>query len=309
MKTLIQVARQQVTLGAALLIVGCSATTASKTADNAAPVNKAGPVDKADALAATALQLHFKDKATPQALKLLQKATKEAPLRPELLWLNFELCAQALDCSTEATERRLLELDPDNGALQLGALARALRDEDRATETAVLESISTSRTFQVYWNTLISKLASAASRSEKRSQPVTRSLNDISDWYAQLSTPTFGPLLTACSAERTVGDRTATARCMRIARLLLQSDTYIAEAVGLNLAERLLSGEQSMKITERGNVSRYQRETASGIINAQVDREKLSRQLLDLMARVPREQDVFQTVMRWGGQAVAPLEP
>jgi hypothetical protein len=60
---------------------------------------------------------------------------------------------------------------------------------------------------------------------------------------------------------------------------------------------------------ERTEASQYQRDAASQIINAQLDREKTSTQLIELMAKVPREQDVFQAIVRWGGQGEGSSQP
>jgi len=282
-----------------LLAAGCSAT---KTTESAVKIGKA------DELALQGLQQFFKEKDAPGALKLLQKAVDSAPQRNDILWLYFELCAQVLDCSTEVTEARMQKLDPENGAVQLGALARAQREEDSEAETAVLEAISRSPIFKIYWNSLISKLARVAAQDRKRPQPITRSLNEITDWYSTLASATFGPILVACRANTAATDQVATARCMRIAGLLLRGDTYIGESVGFSLAERLLGREQAQKIAERSAASKYARDVASEIINAQLDREKLSGQLLELMGKLPREQDVFLAIVQWGGRSEAPAE-
>jgi hypothetical protein len=283
------------------LLLGCSA---AKTIDSAIQV------DKSDQLAATALQLYFNKNSAAQALELLEKAAKQSPQRVEISWLHFALCAQVLDCNTAAIEAQLSKLDPGNGASRLGALARAQRDGDAAAAGVVLDSISRSQKFQMYWNSLISKLAQATvKQGEKRTQPVTRALNEIMEWYSKLAYATFGPVLSACSVQRAAADANINARCIRIAGLLLQGDTYIAENVGLTLAKSLLGAERAEQIAQRTEASQYQRDTASEIINAQVDREALSRQLLELMAKVPREQDVFAAVVRWGGGGDEQLEP
>jgi hypothetical protein len=149
---------------------------------------------------------------------------------------------------------------------------------------------------------LISKMARVAAQDKKRSQPITRSLNEITDWYSSLAGATFGPILVAC---RGAADQPTSARCTRIAGLLLRSDTYIGESVGYSLAERLLGKEQAQKIAERNAASKYQRDAVSELINAQLDREKLSAQLLELMDKLPREQDVFLTLLQWGNQPAA----
>jgi hypothetical protein len=275
------------------LLLGCSAT---KTTDSAVRI------DAADATAAAALQLYFQKNDSAQALKLLEKATKQSPKRAEISWLHFALCAQVLECNTAPIEAQLGKLDPGNGAVRLGALARAQRDGDQEAAGVVLDSISRSQKFQIYWNSLISKLARAiVKQAGKRPQPVSQSLNEIMGWYSKLASAAFGPILVACRVERAAADAITNARCIRTAGLLLQGDTYIGESVGLTLAKSLLGAERAEQIAERSEASQYQRDTASEIINAQVDREALSVQLLALMAKLPREQDVFGAVVTWGG--------
>jgi hypothetical protein len=275
------------------LLVSCGTT---KTTDTAVTF------DKADVLAAKALELQFKQNKTARALELLAKAAKQAPGRAEILWLQFELCAQVLDCNTEQLEAQLLKLDPTNGAVLLGGLARAQRDGNATVAAAVLDSISRSQRIQIYWNSLFSKLTRATvAQAGDRPQPVTRALNEVNGWVSGLSGPTLGPILAACTVQRANADANTNARCIRIAGLLLQSDTYIAEQRGLEIASALLGAERAQQIAERSEASEYQRATATTIINAQLDREKLSNQLVELMAKLPREQDVYQAIVRWGG--------
>lgn len=282
------------------ILCGCSAT---RTTDSAIRT------EKSDATAAAALQLYFQKNSSAEALELLRTAAKQAPQRAEIWWLQFTLCAQVVDCNTAPIEAQLGKLDPTNGAVRLGALARAQRDGDEEAAGVVLDAISRSQKFQIYWNSLISKLSRATLvQGEKRPQPVTRSLNEVTDWYSKLSAAAFGPILMACSVQRAAADATLNARCIRTAGLLLQSDTYIGESVGLTLARSLLGAERAAQIAERSESSQYTRDAASQIINAQVDREALSAQLLELMAKVPREQDVFVAVVRWGGAGDQQLE-
>ena len=142
------------------LLFGCIAT---KTTDSAIRT------DKSDATAVAALQLYFKQNNSEQALELLRKAANQAPSRAEILWLQFALCAQVLDCNTAPIEAQLAKLDPANGAVRLGALARAQRDGDEEAAGVVFDSISRSQKFHMYWNSLISKLARATlAQGEKR---------------------------------------------------------------------------------------------------------------------------------------------
>lgn len=294
--------------GTLLLFGGCAAPapkSGQKTPPK--PVVSSIKVTKADELAAEALQLRFKKNDFVQSLKLMQKAAKSAPQRVDLQWLYFSLCAQTVDCDATSIEATLQKLDSNNSAFQLGALARALRDGDPAAERTALEAITRGRGFDIYWNSLISRLASTKLLQQSQpAQPLTRSLNQAMQWYAQLSSVTFGPIVVSCSLERTDADFAVRNRCTRIALLLTQSDTLIGETIGTEIAQRVLVGDLAAKMAERVIISRYQQDTASEIINAQLDREKLSGQLLEVMGKVPREQDVYVAIIRWGGQPELP---
>ena len=110
-----------------------------------------------------------------------------------------------------------------------------------------------------------------------------------------------------CSVARAVNPSVA-ARCLRISEAMLRGDTYMAEGVGLGIRERLASPGTpgATAVAEMIKISRYQRDTATTIMESQVEREKLSRELVNLMQKLRREQDVFVAVIRWGGQPVLP---
>ena len=93
-------------------------------------------------------------------------------------------------------------------------------------------------------------------------------------------------------------------------------EVKVSGAVDVHSGEMLLgngsaitAGEQAVQIAERSEASQYQRDTVSEIINAQLDREKFSGQMLELMAKLPREQDVYLAIVRWGGESIERLGP
>jgi len=88
----------------------------------------------------------------------------------------------------------------------------------------------------------------------------------------------------------------------------MRGDSYIAESVGLGIAERLAppNSLQAGAVANQIRRARYQRDTAGQIITEQVERDKFSHEMIKLMSSLRREQDVFLAVIRWGGQ---PLDP
>ena len=167
--------------------------------------------------------------------------------------------------------------------------------------------------FDIYWNSIVSKMALVASADvaahlgPTTPDVVTTSLNDVIGWLSAVDLPRFAPLSESCSAARTTNP-TIAARCAKIANVLMNGDSYIAESVGLGIAERLApaNSPQAAQIAERIKRARYQRDIAGQIIAGQLERDKFSRELIKLMATQRREQDVFLAVIRWGGQ---PTEP
>jgi hypothetical protein len=78
----------------------------------------------------------------------------------------------------------------------------------------------------------------------------------------------------------------------------------------LGIAQRLTqpATPAAVQVEQQITVSRYQRETATNVMEAQVERQKFSQQLVELMKKLPREQDVFLTVLRWSGSSLRPSD-
>lgn len=263
-------------------------------------------------LLVNALLRRSADIGNPQVVTLATQATQRAPERKDIAWLHMQLCTQVSGCDAAELETRLRTLDADNGFAWLGALARAQQSNDSMVEERILEEIGGSKHFNIYWNTLVSRIAVALSEQapppdpKKPSDSLTRAMDQSVNWISTIAIEALQPLVEACSASRIIRANNAQ-RCAQIAAALQRSDTYIAEGIGLGIAQRLTANTQSaQKVTARINATRYQRDTAGQIIQSQLDAEKFTRELLKLMGTLPREQDVFIAVMRWAGQ---PLEP
>lgn len=289
---------------------GCTATQPKKAA--AGTPASAGSAS-ADALLADAMQRQTAQRDAAQALSVVKAAAEKAPNRADIAWLHSQLCAQVAGCRPEPLESHLRKLDPGNASAWIGALARAQRQKDVAAENEILEAMSRSERFDIYWNSLVSKVAlilsvdTAAQLGPTSPDLVTSNLNDAVGWVSSIAVPAFRPVAESCSTQRIANPAIAT-RCGNIAQALQRSDSYIAEGVGLGIAERLAApgSQQAANVAEQIRRSRYQHDTAGQIVAAQLDREKFSREMLKLMANLRREQDVYLAMIRWSGQPVTP---
>jgi hypothetical protein len=90
--------------------------------------------------------------------------------------------------------------------------------------------------------------------------------------------------------------------------VLQQGDTYAAEAVGIGISQRSVSPNSPaiIALTEHADVVQYQHDGAREIMGNQVEREKLSAELIELMKKLPREQDVSVAILRWAGEPLLP---
>ncbi|WP_157071810.1 hypothetical protein [Steroidobacter denitrificans] len=275
---------------------------------------------EADTLASAALQAWAERRNTAQALALIRRAVQHDENRPDLVWLQIRLCAEADGCDPTPFETRLRRLDPANGVVWLGALGRAEDRLDNQAAASLLDAMSRVTGFDLYWTTLVRRLTLALNAAHgpmsgadghavRRPDDavLTGALNDITGWLSRLDTPAFGPLTTACSPPRAHATGTV-ARCISIATIMQGSDTALAEALGLGIAQRLAApgSPQAAALDRRIDVLRYRTQGAVAIMEGQNEREKFSAEILDLMKNLRREQDVTGTILRWAGH---PLDP
>jgi hypothetical protein len=288
---------------------GCASSAQNAGAEKRTPAS-AGPPD---VLLADAMRLQNQQHNTARALPLVKMAAEKAPDRADIAWLYSQLCAQEKGCQPDPTEARLRRLAPGNAAAWLGALSRARQRSDVAAENEILDAMSRSDRFDVYWNSLVSKIAvvmsadTASQLGPATPDLLTSNLNEAIGWLSSIVVPSFVAVTESCSAARTANP-TVAERCRAIAAALEQGDSYIAESVGLGIAQRLSppGSPRAAAVEEQIERSRYQRDTAGQVIASQDERDKFSREMLKLMSSLRREQDVFLAVIRWSGQ---PLEP
>src|SRR5690606_21924953 len=97
-------------------------------------------------------------------------------------------------------------------------------------------------------------------------------------------------------------------RCEQIAQALQKSDTVLAEGLGLGIAQRLAVPNSATSLQVFGKIQalRYQNQESGAVIAAQVEKEKFSQELLQLMRQLDKEQDVARAILRWAGKPMTP---
>jgi hypothetical protein len=309
-------ARPALFLAPLYLLVACSSTPPAPTsapAQQPAPTSSPATVearaqDILDALRTSQLQ---RDAA--RALAYAERALAQEPQRAELLWLTTRLCMDVPRCDPSMYEARLRKADAGNGVVWMGPLTRAQEKGDHSVEAQILEAMGKESRFDVYWNSLLSQAALTLSKEDAKpapkmlNGPLTNAINDVADWLTAVVVPPFAGIANACSRERT-GAAQVAERCRNVAKVLQQGDTYAAEAVGIGIAQRAVSEDSpsTIALTERAAVLAYQHDAARDVLGEQVEREKLSAELIELMRKLRREQEVSLAVLRWAGLPLTP---
>ncbi len=257
----------------------------------------------ADALVTEALAVMKLQRDGTRAWNLLSNATQQAPQRIELAYLQARLCSLIAGCQPEPYEARVRQLDPDNGAIWMRALADAQRRGEPVVEAQIVDAIGRAQRFDVYWNVLGARVAQTRIANGARPDAA---LDETVSWIGEILVPSMQPLTQACSRMRTT-DAAWAERCARAARALMNGDTYIAESVGTKLAQQVATDTaKQMQLAERERNARYLWRIYAAISTSQIERDKYAAELVDLMSKLRREQDVHMAVARWAGRPVTP---
>jgi hypothetical protein len=284
---------------------GTAATTASsRTASG-----------NADELAGDAL--HALNEGDSQAaLAAIARANLVAQNRPELAWLHARICYATPACEPEPLDARLRKLAPENGVVWLGALARAQARQDKRVEEQILEAMSHAQRFDLYWTTLVWRLSLARNANMPQAgapgaspQPLTEALDRTTEALSAVVVPAFKPINTACTLTR-IQDPAMRTRCDRISQAMQRSDTTLVEGLGIALAQQLATpaSPTAVVLDERAATLSYRNQAAGAVVREQVERDKFSAQLIELMKKLPREQDVSVAILRWAGQPLLPAK-
>lgn len=297
----------------ALSLSGCASSASER--GNSAPASKPSTKSVAqagntDAVAAAALKMAAVDRDAPRALSVIRQAAAAAPDRADLARLALQICLNVQGCEAEPYETRLRKLDPGNGVVWIGPLARAQARRDTQAEQQILQAMGQAERVDLYWNTLLWRFASAIPAPTPPvggpNLPITSALNDVTQWLATSAVPSFQPIAAACSPERTTSD-SIKALCMRVAQALQRGDTSLVEGMGLGIAQRLAAPGTPAWSSAQQRIAAlaYQTKAAGAIIRSQVEKERFSAEMMELLKKLRREQDVSTAILRWAGQPVA----
>jgi hypothetical protein len=300
-------------LVAALLVLTACASQSPQSGTKGPAASTREPTGNPDELAGDALQA-LADADGRRALSAIARANVLAPNRPELAWLHARTCMLVAGCESEPLEARLRKLAPDNGVVWLGPLARAQSRHDKRAEEQILEAMSQAQRFDLYWTGLVWRLSTARNAHAPPPgtpnaplQPLTKALDDTTEALSSAVVPAFKPLNTACGLDRTQ-DPATRVRCERIAQAMQRSDTTLVEAIGIGIAQRLAppASPAAVVLNERGATLSYRSQAAGAVVRSQVERDRFSAQMIELMKKLPREQDVTVAILRWAGEPLLP---
>jgi hypothetical protein len=288
---------------AVLGLAGCATPAPQPDREGAAAVLR-----DPDQLAAHALKSWRVDGDAQRALASIARATELAPDRKDLMWLHVRLCNESRGCEPEPVEARFRKADPQNGAVWLGVLGRSQARRDTRAEDQIIEAMSRAQNFDVRWTSSLWRLTEAIrSTMGTTERPVATALDQATELLSAIAVPALAPLSAACSPENT-RDSNRAIRCERIAQALQNSDTTLAEGVGLGIARRIAApgSVAAATLDERVTTLTYRSQVAGSVIRSQVEREKFAVEMLELLKKLHREQDVSLAILRWAGEPLSP---
>lgn len=258
---------------------------------------------EADSLAAEALAAYHLQRDGARTLALIAAATNRAPNRADLAYLQLALCRAIEGCQPEPYETIVRKLEPSNAVVWMRALEQAQQRRETSVEAHVLEAMGRAETFDVHWNELVAAVTGARIALGARANAA---LSETVGWLGETIVPPLQPLTLACGRTRTAEPGWAQ-RCSKLAQVLANGDTYVVEALGLKIAQQVTADAlEQNRLAQRTLTARYLWRESGTIIESQVERDKFAAQLVELMRKLRREQDVHLAVVRWAGLPVVP---
>ncbi|MBV8144662.1 MAG: hypothetical protein JO184_06615 [Gammaproteobacteria bacterium] len=258
-----------------------------------------------DALAAAALLGDLRPDGAHVRLALIARATDQAPQRPELIWLQLQICHQVKTCDPEPIEANLRNVDPGNGAGWSGQLARAWERKDAAQVRKGLVAVGNSERFDIYWNPLIATTANAMVGT--KTMGPSEALVDVIGVLAAQAIPAYQSLTHACQGASLEEPDTLTA-CRRVAAVLQRGDTYITEMIGTSIAKRVWpeGSAEYQDAVEASRVARYRIDIVAAIGARSPWNKESAAQHLRLLATHRTEQEVALAEITNAGKSPNP---
>jgi hypothetical protein len=261
----------------------------------------------ADSLAAAALltssDLFGKD--PKRASSLIARATAAAPDRADLAWLRARICEEAPPCDAQPFDLRVRALDPSNGAVWLGALARSWDAKDDAGTNEALSAIGQTDRVDVYYTGLVAKLTPKIAQAGSIS--VSEASVPLIGTLASLTIPAYQSASTACKGDRLNQDGVVSL-CQGLARAFENGDSFITQMVGVAIAKRVWpenSPEWQAAVDAR-QLYEYRTKLWAELplqTDAGVDR------YIALCSQYRREQDVLRAELVDAGKSPDPPKP
>jgi hypothetical protein len=277
--------------GLSSILIGCATQTSKNTAGADPQLQRAVAIlaTKPDADSLAAAGLLSIPTHREGALVLIGRAVDIAPDRPDLVWLQAQVCQGSPPCDSDPMERRLRELDPSNGAGWMGALARANSGKDDAAKEAALTAISHSDHVDIYWTTIIAHLWRAIDGTKVLS-PWQAEVTVIGVLAAQ-AIPPYLAIGNACKGERLERPEIVEV-CRGVARAFENGDTVITEMIGVAIAKRVWP-EDSPEWRAAAEARRVYDYRAKSLAELESWNTTHAEQTLAMYSQNPREQDVF----------------
>jgi hypothetical protein len=248
----------------------------------------------ADSLAAAALfERVVAGFTNADAHDLAARAVGAAPTRPELAFLQLQLCASDPDCDTRALETRVLQLDPDNGITWTYALLRADRANDEAARHTARDGLARAKRVDVYWNKIVSHLTAAA--GGHAGFDTRAAMIEVIGIEAAFTTA-LQPVSRACS-ETAIQQPAVLAECRQITTAFRKGDTTLSEMYGSSLAVRLwpAGSPESLEIATERRTLHYRSDLMTRNA-AKVNSDGATRTLAAMYVRYPTEQTAFRAL-------------
>lgn len=263
----------------------------------------------ADSLAAAAELGRWPTGRAARQLALLTRAVALAPNRPDLVWLQLNVCAQIRTCELEPIATRLQALNPENGASWLPSLNRAVRVGDTEAAGRYLRAIAQGRRFDLYWNMSVGHIASALIKVH--TLDAATALTAVFGAESAHALPAFQNISKACRPPASA-DSARIITCRRIAAAMRNGDTYIAEMLGIAIAERVwpATGTEYAEALAERRLGQYRMRTAAGITAATLHGKAAVIGYLGLLRTHRTEQGAaLALITSAGADPVPPVPP
>jgi hypothetical protein len=299
-------ARSSLVLASLMLLIGCASAPKTATGKTELHIKAAVALltkaPDADSLAAAAL-LNLEGRPE-RAWPLIERAVAKAPERPDLVWLQIEICQATQHCDSAPLEERLRILDSANGFGWMGALTRASAAKEDAASLAALAAIGRSERFDIYWTSLNARLALAAIRTKKLS--FLEAQQTVVGGLVSRILPAYGVLTAACKSDR-LSEAAVLAACRGVANSLQHGDTYLTEMIGVQIAQSSWpenAPEWQAAARER-KVYEYASSRWAKVSGGLAESSMAERYLL-LCAQYRREQEVWRAQLIEAGERPDP---